>query len=184
MARNAAHTTRWNGVPSTSTGMLSSASSSPSKYAARRSLAPAGSGARLAWNRPKRRSRSRVSASRRSRRSANSRPHNLSSRAYSATGPMGVFTSSVSRIITVSFPRVFRPHRHDGVRAPRAPALGSRSDLPERRQPPAGSERTPHAEVAGGERVGLAERAHGHVMGRPFADAREGREPRNALYES
>ena len=66
-----------------------------------------------------------------------------------------------------------RPQVGHGVAAPRPPALGGAGEArrvvgqAERPRRPA------DAEVGRHERVGVAQRAHGHVLGRPGPDARE-----------
>src|SRR2546426_1641016 len=143
IARKAAQTRCWNGVPSGSTAISSSAWTSPAKYARTRSLAGAGarvpsngSSKRKAWRAPPRRAR--------------------------WMGPIGVSTVSTQSMFTPSA----KPEGGSSVGPPRSPVLRA-LEQSARRQP----ESAAKAEIGRGKCVGLTESAERHELRGPVADA-------------
>src|SRR5438105_2422065 len=143
IARKAAQTRRWNGVPSGSTATPSNARTSPAKYARTWSLI--GVGARVPSNgSPKRRAWRALPRSSR------------------WIGPIGVSTVSTRSMFTPSG----KPDGGGGIRPPRPPGLRA---LEQRARCP--SEGTAKAEIGSGECVGFTERAERHELRGPVADA-------------
>ena len=72
-----------------------------------------------------------------------------------------------------------------GIGAPGAPALGSNKDFVRRRPSTAGvGQRARNHAVDGGERIGLAQFAHGDVLRGPFADTGERAQFGDGLFEA
>ena len=69
-----------------------------------------------------------------------------------------------------------RPQVRHGVAPPRAPGLGRGDEVGRVVGQAEGTRRPADAEVGRHERVGVAQRAHGHVLGRPGPDAGQGHE--------
>src|SRR5579872_976015 len=84
--------------------------------------------------------------------------------------------SSCKRIGVLLYRGKFRrglghPQMQHGIGAPRPPRLGAGEQFARLRSPTGNLERALYCDVAGEEGVALAQRAHGDILRRPFADA-------------